>query len=254
MKVFIIEDEIPARINLERALRFNFEDIEIVGYSDSIAGSVRWLGDRNNKADIVFMDVELADGQCFEIFKKVRELPKVIMTTAYDNYAIKAFKVNSVDYLLKPVDYTELVNAVNKCRRPSAEEPAPDILRVEQELLRPRNYKNRFAVKRGTRIIIVSVKDIAYLSSEDKTTWLATRDGARYIIDQSLDQLSSLLDPREFFRPTRACIVSIDSIRSVAKHLNGRLKIILEPSPDGEIFVSRQRIPNFMRWLNGEEF
>ncbi len=250
LKVFIIEDEVPAQANLRRILNTNFDDLEIVGIVESVEKSVAWFSNPCNKADIVFMDVELSDGMCFEIFKHVNIPAKVIITTAYDHYAVKAFKINSIDYLLKPIDTSELIIAVNKCRLQH------NILNnnklIEEILTKPevRAYKQRFIVKIGDRIIIVPVIDIAYFISQDKTSYLVTREGKQYILDLSLDALEGLLNPKIFFRISRACITNIDAISQVTKHFSGRLKIILNPKRDEDIFVSRVRTSDFMHWIN----
>lgn len=250
MKVFIIEDEIPAQINLKRLLKQNYPDVEFVGEADSVKTAIQWLKNPKNEADIIFMDVELSDGVCFEIFKKVDVTPKVIITTAYDNYAIKAFKINSVDYLLKPIDNNELVNAVEKCLNSANNFGAADIFQRMMDNQMNKNYKQRFIVKIGDRILIIKIEEIAYFISKDKTTYLVNHEGKSYIIDQSLDMVETLLDPSLFFRISRACITHIDSIKVVSKHFSGRLKITLEPKVEDDIFVSRVRTNEFMRWIN----
>lgn len=250
MKVFIIEDEIPAQINLKRILKQNFDDVEFVGEADSVKSSVQWLKNPKNEADIIFMDVELSDGVCFEIFKKVDVTPKVIITTAYDNYAIKAFKVHSVDYLLKPIDSDELVAAVERCKASTNDRGGADIYQRLFSLPINSTYKQRFVIKIGDRILIVKVEDIAYFMSRDKTTYLVNHEGKSYIVDQSLDMVETQLDPSQFFRISRACITHINSIKVVNRHFSGRLKITLEPKVDEDIFVSRIRTNDFMRWIN----
>lgn len=254
LKVLIVEDEIPAQMNLKRALQHNFDDLEVVGTTQSIRSTVEWLDDPGNKADIIFMDVELSDGKCFEVFKQTEVRPKVIITTAYDEYAIKAFRVNSVDYLLKPLDTQELIEAVGKCRERMADSKntASGNEWVEQIIRSQKEYKRRFTVKLGDKIIIIAVTDIAYVYSETKTTYIVTFDGNRYITDLSLDSIMPLLDPGEFFRVSRACIATVSSIKSVMKHLGGRLKVVLEPPVGEELFVSRSRTQQFLNWLEGE--
>lgn len=250
MKVFIIEDEIPAQINLKRILKQSFENVEFVGEADSVSSSVEWLKNPKNDADIIFMDVELSDGTCFEIFKKVDVTPKVIITTAYDNYAIKAFKVHSVDYLLKPIDKDELVAAVSHCLASPNERGAADKFQNIFSSPAHNTYKQRFVIKIGDRIIIIRIEDVAYFISKDKTTYLVNHEGKSYIVDQSLDMIETILDPAQFFRISRACITHIDSIKIVNKHFSGRLKITLEPKYDEDIFVSRVRTNDFMHWIN----
>lgn len=254
LKVFIIEDEIPAQMNLKRAIALNFDDLEVVGQADSVADSVRWLGNPANCADIIFMDVELSDGTCFDIFKQIVIDSYIIITTAYDSYALKAIKVHSVDYLLKPIDAAELVAAVSRCR---------DLVRTRQDTVhddafdgtasRPmKEYKKRFAVKIGDRIVIIKAEDTAYVYSEEKCTYIVTHDAKRYILDMSLDTVEGMLDPGNFFRVTRSYIISLGSIRSISKYPNSRLKITLQPASEEAIFVSRMRASDFMKWIDGE--
>lgn len=250
LKALIIEDEVPAQINLKRALAQNIDDVEVTGTVGSVTGAVEWLSNAANKVDMIFMDVQLSDGMCFEIFKHVDIKAKVIITTAYDNYAIKAFKVNSIDYLLKPIDTAELIEAVARCRNSAL--PAPEAAVIESALTSHHSYKQRFAVKVGDRIVIVPTAEVAYFCSEQKTTYIVTSLGKRYIMDLSLDNITPSLDPDNFFRLSRNCIASIGSIKSVSKHLGSRLKVVLTPHSTEEIFVSRTRIGEFMRWLGGE--
>ena len=251
--MFIVEDEIPAQINLKRALKANFSDIEVVGIADSVVSAVAWFQNPENKTDIVFMDVELSDGLCFEIFNRVQIDAKVIITTAYDNYAIKAFKINSVDYLLKPIDNRELIAAVERCQGLIKEDASTENDGNYGADSHPANreYKQRFVVKIGDHIIIVGVDDIAYFISRDKTSYIITHDGKSYITDQSLDTIETLLDPKNFFRISRACITNIRAIDSVSRHFSGRLRVGLLPKQDDDIFISRVRTNDFMRWING---
>lgn len=254
MKILIIEDEIPAQANLKKVLKLNFEDIEIVGMIESIGKAVAWFKNPDNKADIVFMDVELSDGTCFEIFKQVEIKAKVIITTAYDHYAIKAFKVNCIDYLLKPIDTAELTMAVNKCRDMTEKQAVENNQLIENILSTPtvvREYKQRFVVKIGDKIIIININDIAYFVSREKTSYIVLKEGKSYILDYSLDTVETMLNPKEFFRISRACITHINAIVSVSKHFSGRLKIALNPKLDEDIFVSRVRTNDFMKWING---
>lgn len=252
MRVFIIEDEMPAEINLKRALKHNFDDVEFVGRAHSVTSAVAWLKANGDQPDIIFMDVELSDGMCFEIFKQVDIKAKVIITTAYDSYAIKAFKVNSVDYLLKPIDHRELVDAVMKCRR-EAEKPFADPASpIASSPNANKEYKQRFAVKIGDKIVIVAVAEIAYFYSEEKTSYIVTRDEKKYIVDFSLDSVMPMLDPHDFFRLSRAYITHIRAIKSVTRHIGGRLKVVLAPKPSECPYVSRVRINEFVRWLGDD--
>lgn len=248
MRVFIVEDEFAAQANLRRLLMASFSDIEIAGVADSVYSAVLWL--QQNETDLIFMDVELSDDICFEIFQQIDITAKVIITTAYDSYAIKAFRVNSIDYLLKPIDRELLVEAVNKCR---VKTDAP----ATGELFRPlytepdtTAYKQRFIVRLGDQIRIVKVADVAYFISKEKTTYLVTTQDKRYIVDFSLDAIETKLDPALFFRVSRQCITNINSIKLVTRHFSGRLKLQLLPAGEDEVFVSRVRTGDFMHWIN----
>ncbi len=249
LDVLIVEDEKMAVENLSRMLLSHFPDIRIAGNTSSIKETVEWLRQHPGAADVIFMDVELSDGNCFEIFRQTEIKAKVIMTTAYDSYAIKAFEVNSVDYLLKPVDPEALKRAIDRCVR-SAE--STDIGKLSRILNPGLEYKHRFIVRMNDKILPVRTDDIAYFHAEEKNTVLATSDGKKYIIDSTLDILSDELDPAKFFRISRSCILNMLAIESLVKQLGGRLKVIARPRPDFEMTVSRSRSDDFMRWLEGE--
>ena len=180
MNVLIVEDEMMAQANLARALTQHFPDVRIVGTTGSVRETVLWLRTPGNSADVIFMDVELSDGDCFEIFRQADVTARVIMTTAYDNYAVRAFEVNSIDYLLKPIDLAALRRAVERCRVRSGGVDPDVLLNVIRS---PREYKQRYVVRFNDRIVPVQATDIAYFSSEEKNTYLVTNDNNRYIVD-----------------------------------------------------------------------
>ena len=251
MKVFIIEDEIMAQKSLTRVLMQNFSDIEIVGYADSIQNSVNWLKDTANSADVIFMDVELADGVCFEIFHQVEVKAKIIMTTAYDTYALKSFEAGSIDYLLKPIDATALKRAVARCRTSGG---GVDIEALMKALggggtVPKKEYKERYIIRINDRIVPLETSNIAYIYSEDKNNYLVSADGHKYIIDSSLDVVADELNPEQFFRISRSCIVSMKAISSITKQAGGRLRLTAVPDADFEMTVSRSRVDDFLRWL-----
>ena len=248
MKALIVEDEIMAQKSLTRALSQNFPDIEIVGYTTSVKGTVAWLKDPENIADIIFMDVELSDGICFEIFRQVEVKAKIIMTTAYDSYALKAFEAGSVDYLLKPIDSSELKRAVARCRM-SGGTIDVEALALAMGAPGKKNYKERYLVRLNDRIVPLQTTNIAYIYSEDKNNYLVTFDGQKYIVDSSLDVISEELDPEYFFRISRGCIVSMKAIGTIVKQMGGRLRIMATPEPSFEMTVSRSRVDDFMTWL-----
>ena len=250
MKVLIVEDEIMAQKSLTRVLTQNFPDMQIVGTSTSIKGTVAWLNTPGNEVDIIFMDVELADGECFEIFRQTEVKAKVIMTTAYDSYAIKAFEAGSIDYLLKPVDASALKRAVARCRMSGGGVDVDSLLKTISQTSRPqKEYKERYIVKFNDRIIPVEVSNIAYIFSEEKNNYLVTFENHQYILDSSLDVVMEELNPESFFRISRSCIVSMKSITSIIKQAGGRLRIVPKPDSDQEMTVSRSRVDDFLKWI-----
>lgn len=254
MKAFLIEDETMAREQLARTLTENFPDIEIAGTAASVREAVTWL--RTGRPDIIFMDVELSDGQCFEIFKKTEVHGHVVMTTAYDNYAIKAFEAGSIDYLLKPIELPALHRAIERCRQSGM--PAMDVdqlirtLSARTQTAEP--WKERWLVHFNDRIVPVKTADIACFYSESKDNHVVTRDGATYVVDNSLDTIITELDPAQFFRISRSCIVAKESVESITKLFGGRLLVSLPDHAkrrgDGpDLTVSRARVDDFLAWL-----
>ena len=249
MKVLIVEDEIMAQKSLMRALSQNFSDIEVVGTATSVKGAVAWLKDASNQADIIFMDVELSDGICFEIFRQVDVQAKVIMTTAYDSYALKAFEAGSVDYLLKPVDAEHLKRAVARCRMSGGRIDVEALARALDGSHDKKDYKERYIVRFNDRIVPLQTSNIAYVYSEDKNNYLVTFDDHKYVIYSSLDIIGEELDPDYFFRVSRGCIVSMKAIDTIVKQMGGRLRIVAHPAPSFDMTVSRSRVEDFLKWL-----
>ena len=249
MRVLIVEDEIMAQNSLIRVLSQNFPDLNVVGTTTSVKGAVSWLKDPENSADIIFMDVELSDGVCFEIFRQVEVKSKVIMTTAYDSYALKAFEAGSIDYLLKPIEITDLKRAVARCRMSGGNfdyEALAKALGMGQE---KKDYKEKYIVRFNDRIVPLQTSNIAFVYSEEKNNYLTTFDGERYIIDSSLDVISDELNPSLFFRISRGCIVNTKAIQSITKQAGGRLLIKSNPPASFEMTVSRSRVDDFLGWL-----
>lgn len=250
MKVLIVEDEIMAQKSLTRVLTQNFPDMDIVGYTSSVKGTVEWLRSSENAVDVIFMDVELSDGVCFEIFRQVETKAKVIMTTAYDSYALKAFEAGSIDYLLKPIDPMALKRAVARCRMSGGHIDVDALLKaVGNQSAQKKEYKERYIVRFNDRIVPLLTSNIAYVYSEEKTNYLVTFDDQRYIVDSSLDVISDELNPDDFFRISRSCIVSMKAISSIIKQQGGRLRIVAKPEPSFEMTVSRSRVDDFLAWL-----
>ena len=249
MKVLIVEDEVMAQKSLIRTLTQNFPDMEIVGTTGSVKSTVNWLDPPGNSADVIFMDVELSDGICFEIFRQREVKAKVIMTTAYDSYAIKAFEAGSIDYLLKPIDPTALKRAVARCRMSGGGIDVESLLNAIGNNGPKKEYKERYIIRFNDRIIPLQTDNIAYVYSEEKTNWLVTFDDEKYIIDSSLDVIGEELDPEKFFRISRGCIVSLKAIVSIIKQIGSRLKIVAKPEANFEMTVSRSRVDDFLQWL-----
>lgn len=248
MRILIIEDENMAARRLIKLINDIIPDCEIFGNLDTVTSSVEWLNN-NPQPDLIFLDIQLADGISFEIFEHVKVTSPIIFCTAFDQYAIKAFKLNSIDYLLKPVDPDELKNALNKFQ---SGRKAPEItLDQIRDLLQPvqKVYKNRFLVKIGERIQTIAIDEIGIFYSEDKVTFLMTKQGKKFIIDHTLDEVENLLDPELFFRLNRKYISSIGAIKGVFTYSNSRLKIQLENSSDNDILISREKMAGFKNWL-----
>ena len=257
IKALIVEDERMAQIQLAHLLATRFPDIEVVHFTDSVRGTVAYLA-ADPPIDVIFMDVELSDGECFEIFRQIPVRAQVIMTTAYDTYAVKAFEAGSIDYLLKPIGVEALERAVGRCRERAAQRaaagstaPAFDVeaLLSAMEGRQRKQYKERFVVYVGERIIPVRTEEIAYFFSEEKANYLYTSDGARYLVEATLDALEGELDPERFFRISRGAIVARSAVRSVSRHFSGRLRLDLQPAPPFEPTVSRARVDDFLKWL-----
>lgn len=243
MKVLVIEDEIPAQEELVRILRKHFPNIEIVDIIGSVRDSVEWL--RNNTADLIFMDIQLLDGCCFDIFDVVEVRTPIIFTTAYDQYALKAFKVNSVDYLLKPIDEDELVAAVRKM-----DYKYDNIRNLIESYMPTVRYKTRISVKTGDIYRFLLIDEVSYFIFEDGFTYAVTYDEKKHIVDYTIGSLEAQLDPRRFFRVSRGCIVSIDSIEKITAYFNSRLKVTLKGRKNVSQILSRVRVPDFLNWID----
>ena len=243
MNAIIIEDEYLAAAELERLLGEVAPEITILTKLDSVSESVKWL--KKNKADVIFMDIHLGDGQSFDIFEQVEITVPVIFITAYDEYALKAFKYQGIDYILKPFDKEELQQALNKLESLS---PTNTPFPVASLTV----YQERFLVTVGTKMKSVTVGDVAYFMADGKYLVLFTRDGQNYILDQTISGIETKLNPAQFFKINRKFIISYNSIKEMVKYSNSRIKIVLTPSPPVgiEAIVSSERIQEFKQWLN----
>ena len=247
MKVLLIEDEPRARRHMEKLLTTHFPDVVVEGSVGSVRESLEWLFSHPSP-DLIFMDVELSDGSSFEIFNQTDVDAPVVMTTAYDQYAVQAFAVRAVDYLLKPIELPDLQRAIARvtsgiARRPAAEPIANNLAREAR--------KEKFLIRLNDRIVPVRTSDIAYFYSESKNTYIVTTSGSSYVLDDSLDALEGALDPDAFFRISRGCIISEAVIDSVSKLMGGRLQIALKRDYPAhtDFTVSRARVEDFLRWL-----
>jgi DNA-binding LytR/AlgR family response regulator len=251
MKILIIEDEQQAAERLESLIRQLSPDSVIVGKLDSVKRSVEWLA-KDPSADLIFMDIQLADGLSFEIFEKIDIKSPVIFTTAYNEYALKAFKVNSIDYILKPVDKDELSASFKKYDRLVGQVPHEKMMEsigYAVQML-TKKYKERFVLKVGEHLKSVEVKDILFFYSLEKATFAQTTDGRKHIVDFTLDQLEGLIDPNRFFRINRKYFVAVDSIQDMISFTNSRLKLLLTTSDDTDVIVARERVQEFKEWLD----
>ncbi|HEX8530493.1 MAG TPA: LytTR family DNA-binding domain-containing protein [Cytophagales bacterium] len=255
MRVLIVEDE---ELAVERILKL-LAEVEstavVAGVTASIEATVAWL-QGNPRPDLILMDIELADGQSFEIFNRVAVQSPVIFTTSYDEYAIRAFKVNSIDYLLKPVKREELRAALDKLRalaqqlHPAGEPPADRIEQLIRGLAQPvKEYRERFLVKLGQRYVSLETGDIAYFYYEDRLTFLKTWKNERHLVDYTLDELEAMLPPKTFFRANRQCIVHIRAVHNIHSYFNHKLKLTLLPESEAEVLVSRERATEFKAWM-----
>lgn len=248
MKIVIIEDEIPAAKRIEKLIKEADKNAEIIAKLDSIEASVNWFS-KNPQPDLILMDIELADGQSFEIFNRIKITSPVIFTTAYDEFALKAFKVNSIDYLLKPIEIQSLKQSLDKWNALKGNSQSNNMSSLI-ESFSAKKYKNRFLVKIGERLIAIENEQIAYFMTEDKYSFIISTENKKYILDQSLDEIENMLAPRLFFRLNRQFIAPFKSIEAIHNHLNGKLKIILKPTQKEEIYVSREKASDFKFWLD----
>jgi DNA-binding LytR/AlgR family response regulator len=254
MKVLIIEDEAPAARRLQQLLEAHDPTIQVIAVLDSIEDAVQWLKDSPHP-ELIFMDIMLADGQSFEIFEHVEVRVPIIFTTAYDEYAIRAFKVNSIDYLLKPIEPLLLAQALNKYRFIS--QSPGNFREIMESLLNQTKgadaqpaFKNRFLIRSGAQLISVEAREVAWFSFEDKLTFLHTTKQKRYVLDHTLDELEKLVDPYLFFRLNRQYITSFSAIKSIHNYFNSKLKVYLTSEMETGIVVSKEKAGALRLWLN----
>ena len=250
IKVIIVEDEKPSARRLQRML--SELDIEALAMLHSVKEAIAWFK-TNEHPDLILLDIQLSDGLSFEIFEHVTVNSAIIFTTAYDEYALKAFKLNSIDYLLKPIDDEELETAIKKfgINQPVKNDLLVDINQIKKLLVNPldKSYKKRFTIKIGQHLRVIDTKDIECFYSEQKATYSYTLDRKNYLMDFSLEQLEDELDPSIFFKVNRKFIVNIAAINDIISYTNSRLQIKLNNFSELEIIVSREKVKEFRKWL-----
>ena len=249
MNIIIVEDEKPSARRLQRMLASLNYEVDTMLHS--VEESIEWF-QNNQHPDLIFLDIQLSDGLSFEIFETISISSAVIFTTAYDEYALQAFKLNSIDYLLKPIDEVELKKAIDKFQSQSrARGITLDFNDIKKLLVNPleREYKKRFSVKVGQHIKLIPVDDIECIYSENKGTYLFTNEGRNYLLDTTLELLEEDLEPKIFFRVSRKFYVNINAIKDIVSYTNSRLQIKLHKYNEQEIIVSRERVKEFKDWL-----
>lgn len=250
MTIIIIEDEKPSARLLQR--KVEKLGLEITTLLHSVEEAIHWF-QNNLHPDLIFLDIQLSDGLSFEIFDAVAIKSAIIFTTAYDEYALRAFKLNSIDYLLKPIDEDDLEVAINKFKelQPKQESIPFDIEMIKKMLVSPeaKTYKKRFTIKTGQHLKVVNIEEVECFYSENKGTYLHTFDNRDYLLEGTLEQLEVELDPKDFFRISRKFIIPMKGIKDIVVYSNSRLKVILPTYKEDEVIVSRERVNDFKTWI-----
>lgn len=252
MNILIVEDEELAVKKLQKTLASVDPSANVVGVTDSIQGTVDWL-QNNADADLILMDIELADGQSFEVFNQVEVKAPVIFTTSYDEYALKAFKVNSVDYLLKPIQTEDLQAALAKYKKltngKKSDINLESLVKQLQQQLQPKEFRKRFLVKHAQKLVSVDVDEIAYFYSDGRLNFFKTHDNKKFVVDYTMEELEDMLDPDKFFRISRSFYVAIEAIDKIDDYFGNRLILQLKPAVDKEALVSREKVSDFKKWM-----
>lgn len=252
MRVLIIEDEQLGAEKLTRLLGAIDSSIEIVGNTRSIRSSVEWLL-QHEHPDIILMDIELTDGQSFEIFSHVEIKSMVIFTTSYDEYALQAFKVNSVDYLLKPIKREELKTALDKYQQWQQKFSGPS-LSIEQLInglkqQQSKVWRSRFLVKQGQKLLSVEVHEIAYFYADGRLSYFVDWNKQKFILDYTLEEIEQMLDPQQYYRANRGFIIHVKAVSQIHNYFNGKLKLDLKPATEKEVLISREKATEFKEWM-----
>jgi two-component system response regulator LytT len=252
MKILIVEDEKPGAERLEKLLASLDTTYVVAGVCQSIKSTVKWLQE-NPAPDLILMDIELSDGQCFGIFNQFTVTSPVIFTTSYDEYALQAFKVNSIDYLLKPVKSEELEQSLKKLRQLREQLRGTSHFNINNLLDQLRKhqhgYRSRFLVRQGSKLISVDIAEIAYFYAEDRLTFFRTWSNSRYVVDYTLEELEHMLNPEHFYRISRSYITHLKSIAEINNYFNGKLRLELDPRADKEVVISRENAMDFKIWM-----
>lgn len=259
MKILIVEDEDLAVKKIQKTLASVDSEAVITGITDSIKSTVEWI-QQNPQPDLILMDIELADGQSFEIFNLVEIKSPVIFTTSYDEYALKAFKINSIDYLLKPVQKEELQAALSKFKKikqayagadtgESKDVNLDSLVKELQRKLQPKDYRKRFLVKHAQKLVSVEMDEIAYFFSDGRLNFFKTNDNRKFVVDYTMDELQDMLDPAQYFRISRSFYVSVNCIDKIDDYFGNRLILQLKPVVDKEALVSREKVTDFKKWM-----
>lgn len=250
MNIIIIEDEKPAARLLQR--KVEKLGLQVNTLLHSVEESINWFNN-NAHPDLIFLDIQLSDGLSFEIFEHTDIKSAVIFTTAYDEYALRAFKLNSIDYLLKPIDEDDLQTAVNKfqARNTASKNLSLDFETIKKMLVNPidRSYKKRFTIRMGQQLRMINIEEVECFFSENKGTYLHTFDGRDYLLDGTLEQLEAELNPEEFYRISRKFIIPSKAIKEIQLYSNSRLKVILPTYKEDEVIVAREKVADFKNWL-----
>ncbi|MDI1255110.1 MAG: LytTR family DNA-binding domain-containing protein [Flavobacterium sp.] len=250
MNILIIEDEKPAARLLQR--KVEKLGLQVNTMLHSVEEALNWF-EKNTHPDLIFLDIQLSDGLSFEIFEKTEIKSAVIFTTAYDEYALRAFKLNSIDYLLKPIDEDDLDVAINKFKARNSAIPSLslDFEMIKKMLVNPaeRSYKKRFTIKMGQQLKMVNIEEVECFYSENKGTYIHTSDNRDYLLDVTLEQLETEIDPAAFYRVSRKFIIPMKAIKEIVMYSNSRLKVILPTYKNDEVIVSRERVNEFKDWI-----
>lgn len=255
MRALIIEDEYPAAERLEKLIRKLDPQVEIAGVLESVESAKQWFKS-GQPVDLIFSDIQLSDGLSFQIFESFPAHSPIIFTTSYDEYAIKAFRVKSIDYLLKPIKLPELADAIRKYQDLKQDFSPQTYARKVESLLDSlemtrRTYKTRFLVKNGEQLIPMVQDQVAYFYTANELSCLVGSDGRQYLVDYTLEELEALIDPRLFFRLNRQFIAQLTAIQKIHMYFNGKLKVELRPEAPREVLVSREKASAFKAWLDG---